>query len=165
MGEGSSSHAADTRLIDERRGSEDGSLSLAPSGLRYTRQARERERELSSGGGCPRHASRRLGRGTHYDSKPDQTTRLDERRESIKLSPRREDSALTQPRRVACAAAAVAATAPALVVECVRRRRGSQRAPATATQYLQYACAIAGSLRSCCSTVDIRHSIDALVAP
>ena len=82
----------------------------------------------------------------HHNSEPDQTTRLDERRESINLPPRREDSALTQPRRVARAAAAIAATAPALVVECVRRRRGARMRPATASRY---ACSIAGLLRSC----------------
>ena len=58
---------------------------------------REREEAAILTGGCPRHASRRLGRGTHHNSEPDQTTRLNERRESTNLPPRREDGALTQP--------------------------------------------------------------------
>jgi len=101
----------------------------------------------------------------HHNSEPDQTTRLDERRESINLPPRREDGTQTQPAASPAPAAAAAAAALALMDECVCRRRGARRAPSTATQYSQYACSIAGSLRSCCSTVDIRHLLDALVAP
>ena len=113
-------------------------------------------------GECRRHASRRLDRGMHHNSEPDQTTRLDERRESINLPPRQEDGALTLPRRVVRTAAAAAATALTPVVESVRRRRGAHRAPVTVSRY---ACSIAGSLRSCCSTVEIWYIVDALVAP
>ena len=140
MGEGPSSHAADMRTRASPMSAKVPRVVRSVSRPPGTGILGRREREEAAilTGGCPRHASRRLCRSTHHNSNPDQTTHNAPRRalRTINLPPRREDSALTRPHRVARAAAAVAATAPALMVECRVRAPSSARRAHTICDHL-----------------------------
>ena len=122
------------------------SVSCPPGTGILGRRERERERRPSSGEGVPPpcFAMAWSGHTLRLKTRPNNAPR---RASRINLPPRREDSALIQPRRVARAAAAVATTAPVLVVECVRRRRGARMQPATASRCLLHRRAVAQLLK------------------